>query len=219
MPEPERIYLDSTRYLDFDHASIEAKAAALTSDADPLQVRATRLFQFVRDGIRYDPRAPMLAEEDYVASTILARGAGYCTQKAVLLAALSRCAGVPCKLCFANIRNYIVPGDLLDLMGTNLFTYHGYNALLLDGRWVKATPAFDTAMCEKHGFVPVEFDGVRDGVFHPTDRTGRRHIEYIEQLGCRGDVPYAEIINAFAEVYGPRNPELKTLMAGRIDGE
>ena len=28
-------------------------------------------------------------------------------------------------------------------MGTDLFVYHGYAELFLDGKWVKATPAFN----------------------------------------------------------------------------
>ena len=64
-----------------------------------------KLFYAVRDGIRYDPYRMSTRQEDYTASRVLAAGEGFCVQKAVLLAALSRAVGVPCRLRFAVVRN------------------------------------------------------------------------------------------------------------------
>ena len=50
-----------------------------------------------------------------------------------------------------------------------MFYHHGYVELELDGRWVKATPAFDRALCEHFGVLPLEFDGREDSVFQPYD--------------------------------------------------
>ena len=211
-------FLEPTRFIDSDHESIREAVAALDMASDPLRKRAVKMFLFVRDQIRYNPFSSMFNREDYLASEILARGQGYCVQKAVLLAALSRCAGVPCRLCFADIRNSLVPGDLLEYMGTNLFTYHGYNAFYLDGQWVKATPAFDLAMCEKHGFIPVDFDGKSDAVFHPVDKKGVRHIEYVRDIGNYADLPFDDIIAAFKELYLKNNTGLNGFWGTPAEG-
>ena len=131
IPDEHAAFLRPARFIDSDHASIRSLAAELTGKDDSPRTRAVRIFGFVRDRIRYNPFSPMMDEKDYLASTVLARGFGFCVQKAVLLAALSRAAGVPCRLCFADIRNHIVPGDLAELMGTDLFTYHGYGEFFL----------------------------------------------------------------------------------------
>ena len=64
-------------------------------------------------------------------------------------------------------------------MGTDLFVYHGYTDLCLDGKWVKATPAFNLALCTRFRVKPLEFDGRDDSIFHPFDEDDRRHMEYL----------------------------------------
>jgi hypothetical protein len=86
-------------------------------------------------------------------------------------------------------------------MGSDLFVYHGYTDLYLDGRWVKATPAFNLALCERFRVKPLEFDGREDSIFHPFDRDNRRHMEYLRERGTYADVPVDEIQRAFREAY------------------
>jgi hypothetical protein len=86
-------------------------------------------------------------------------------------------------------------------MGSDVFYYHGYTELWLDHRWVKATPAFDRTLCDRFGVRPLEFDGRRDSLFHPYDRSGRRHMEYLRDRGAYPDVPAAEIIELFDRAY------------------
>jgi hypothetical protein len=86
-------------------------------------------------------------------------------------------------------------------MGTDTFYYHGYTELYLRGKWVKATPAFNASLCEKFGVRPLEFDGAADSLFHPYDRQGRRHMEYLRDRGSHADVPAADIQATFARYY------------------
>ena len=65
----------------------------------------------------------------------------------------------------------------------------------MSGRWVKATPAFDRALCERAGIKPLEFDGETDSLFQPFDPAGRRHMEYLKDRGQYSDVPF-DIIKA-----------------------
>jgi len=46
-----------------------------------------------------------------------------------------------------------------------------------------------------------EFDGVHDSLYHPFDRNGQRHMEYVNERGSFDDLPLAPIRASFAEVY------------------
>lgn len=132
----------------------------------------------MRDEIKYNPYSLPCLLEHYRASTILEKGKGYCVQKAVLLAALARATGVPARLRFADIRNHIVPKKLAEMLGTNLFIYHGYDELYLDGNWIKATPVFNLKICQKSQILPVEFDGKNHAIFHSHNQDGKPHFEF-----------------------------------------
>ena len=86
-------------------------------------------------------------------------------------------------------------------MKTDIFFWHGYVSIHLDGRWVMATPAFNVELCRKFRIRPLEFDGRRDSVFHPFDEDGNRHMEYLAQRGELADVPIDAIAATFSEHY------------------
>jgi hypothetical protein len=86
-------------------------------------------------------------------------------------------------------------------MKTDLFAWHGYTDLWIDGAWRKATPAFNLSLCEKFGLLPLDFDGVDDSIYHPFDRAGNRHMEYVRQRGAFDDLPLASILETFRELY------------------
>jgi transglutaminase-like putative cysteine protease len=195
-------YLTPTYFIDCDSPIIKNKAEELVGNTNLELEKATRIFYFVRDKIRYNPYLFSFNAEDYVASKILERREGWCVQKAVLLTTLARAAEIPSRLGFADIKNHLVPKKLLKLMGTDLFTYHGYSELFLEGKWVKATPAFDLDMCQKVDIIPVEFDGRRDAVFSKYNKKGELHIEYIRYHGSYSNLPLKQIIQALMELYG-----------------
>src|SRR6266851_5340715 len=62
---------------------------------------------------------------------------------------------------------------LSELMGGDIFFYHGYTEVWLDGRWVKATAAFNKELTERFGLRPLEWDGHADSIYHPFDLGGR----------------------------------------------
>ena len=195
-------YLHCTYTIDCEEESVKEKAQILTMDKETTVDRATALFYFVRDEIKYNPYVPLYTLEDNKASATLQRGEGYCVQKAILLAALARASGIPTKLGFADIRNYILPKKIADAMrGENLFIYHGYVAFYLDRKWVKATPAFDLKMCKKNLIIPVDFDGRSDAQFHRNNREGKLHIEYVRDHGYFNDLPWEKMLEARAGRY------------------
>ncbi|RLB66465.1 MAG: transglutaminase [Deltaproteobacteria bacterium] len=196
------IFLQPTFFIECSHPRIRETAQQLTRSLPEAKMKARSLFLFVRDEIRYDPYCFSTSREDYQAHAILARGRGYCIQKAVLLAALCRAVGIPSRLLLAHIRNHQVPKKLTEMMQTDVFYCHGYNEMYLDGRWLKATPTFDRFMCERLGIQTVNFDGSRNAVFEACSLDGRPHIEYLHQWGPFADLPFEEILRIFNDKYG-----------------
>jgi transglutaminase-like putative cysteine protease len=192
-------YLEPTFTFDSDSEDIKAKAQELTRGREDVIDTAKALFYFVRDEISYNLYVKKHMPEHFRASNTLTRGKGYCVQKAVLLVALARAAGIPARLGCAKIRNHLVPPKVLEILKSNIFPWHGYAELYLGGKWVKATPAFDIKMCLDHRLIPVEFDGISDARFHPHNKDGKPHIEYLLDRGPFEDVPLDEIRKALIE--------------------
>jgi transglutaminase-like putative cysteine protease len=201
------IYLAPTAIIDSDHPGVReyAQRAAQGSE-DPVGC-AVRLYLAVRDPIWYDPYSPFHLPEHYRASGVLARGRGFCIPKAALLCALGRAMGIPSRLGFANVRNHLATRQLLDYLGSNLFVFHGFVEFHLEGRWVKATPAFNRELCRRHHVEPLEFNGREDSLFHSYNAERQKYMEYEDDLGTYADVPVAEILAAWQEAYGRERVE------------
>jgi len=207
-------YLRPTYTIDCDAEPVRAKAEDLTRGLETPKEKAVALFYFVRDQIRFNPFSPAEQLEYNKASAVLARGNGFCYQKAILLAALSRASAIPARLRFADIRNHILSEEFAARMfGSNLLVYHGYAELHLDGRWVAATPAYDLKMCQDNGFIPVDFDGERDAKLHRNAADGRLHIEYVKEHGHRQDFPWEEILRARDEFVAALGIDVGQFMA------
>jgi transglutaminase-like putative cysteine protease len=163
--------------------------------------RSVRLYYAVRDLIRYDPYRIELTIQGMSASRALEVKHGWCVSKAILLAACCRSSGIAARLGFADVRNHLSTARMRQMMQTDIFYWHGYTEILLEGRWVKATPAFNIELCEKFRLLPLEFDGRNDSLYHPFDAVGNRHMEYVNHRGTYSDLPLEEIIKTFSEQY------------------
>ena len=108
---------------------------------------------------------------------------------------------MPARLGYADVRNHLTSKRLYDMMGTDLFVFHGYTDLWIDGQWLKATPAFNRSLCEKAGIRPLEFDGSADSVFHEFDVSGHRHMEYVHERGVYADLPREELLASWRVHY------------------
>jgi transglutaminase-like putative cysteine protease len=194
-------FLRPTWFIDSEHPAIVDFARQAIGDERDETGRALRLFYAVRDGLRYSAYGIRLDRASFRASDTLASGRGMCITKACLLAATARAAGIPCRLGFATVRNHLATRKLREMMKTDLFYYHGYNEFYLDGRWIKATVAFNASLCQKAGLKPLDWDGATDSLYHPFDVAGNRHMEYVDDYGPVADVPYDAIVAKFREVY------------------
>lgn len=186
--------------IDANHPAVQAWALQHAGAGD-LRERAVRLYYAVRDGFRYDPYRIDLSVGGLKASRVLADGFGWCVPKAVLLAAACRVTGIPARVGLADVRNHLSTERLRQTMGTDIFYCHGYTAIGLDGRWIKATPAFNVELCRKMGLHTLEFDGRQDSIYHPFDLSGQRHMEYVAFRGEFDELPRAMLLEVFAQHY------------------
>lgn len=214
-PDIFQPWLAATEFIDHQHPAVRAfTAEAIGGSSDPRE-QAVKLYYAVRDQIRYDPYLFSMERGNFSASATLAAGAGYCIPKAVLYAAGLRSLGIPARPGFADVKNHLSTEKLTRLMGTDIFAWHGYVTVWLDGRWVKATPAFNIEMCERFGVLPLEFDGYSDSLMHPYNSSNQRHMEYVKQRGEFDDLPYEEIVADMRRIY----PHLVALGEGRAQGD
>jgi transglutaminase-like putative cysteine protease len=146
---------------------------------------AVRLFEFVRD-LPYEAD-DFEALDSYRASCVLQVRHGYCAAKAGLLAALARASGIPAAVAFADVRNHLASERLRNAMGTEVFAWHGYTRLWLDGLWIDVSPTFDPETCRRAGVEPLEFDGRNDALLQAFTRGGT--MDYIVRHGTFHDIP------------------------------
>ena len=191
--------LAATPLIDSDHPAV-IKFARRAQGAT-VRDRAVSLYYMVRDEFRYDPYHVDLSIPGLRASTVLESGSGWCVPKAALLAASARAIGIPARVGYADVRNHLSTERLRALLKTDLYIWHGYTEMWLDGEWVKSTPAFNLQLCERFGIRAMDWDGRSDSLYHPYDREGRRHMEYVNQRGTFDDVPMAQIAADIRSMY------------------
>ncbi len=116
-------------------------------------------------------------------------------------------------------------------MQTDVFQWHGYVDVWLNGtwnrgqdgpedlprwklthhapsgRWIKSTPAFNISLCEKFGWLPLDFDGENDSIYHPFDKKGARHMEYLRYRGVYVEVPREEMEATFGKKHSDLTKE------------
>lgn len=200
--------LQATRFIDAENPAVLAFAAAHAGHGDDVS-RAVNLYYALRDAVSYDMRTFGLDPGQFVASNVLRSKAAFCVPKAVALAALARAVGIPSRIGFADVRNHLASPKLLALMDDDIFHWHAYTSLYVDGKWVKATPAFDIGLCNRHGVAALDFNGREDSIFQPFDQEGRPHMEYVDFVGEFDDMPY----DGFADAMRTYHPRLLDALA------
>ncbi len=202
--EENAVYLSAAEYIDSDHPAIKAFVAKTVTPDMPPADKARRFYLAARE-IRYDPDLDFSDPEVYRASSVLQAGYGYCVGKAALYAALCRAAGVPARVGFADVTNHLSSERLHEKMGTNYFAWHGFTEVLLGGRWLKASPTFNSTLCVRFGVPPLDFDGSSDALLQAYGGDGRTFMRYEVMHGAFHDVPVKFLIAEMARRY----PSLK----------
>jgi len=204
--------LRATALIDADHPAVRDFAHE-HGRGDDERERAVALYHAVRDGFRYDPYRIDLSPAGMRASAVIERGYGWCVPKAALLAAACRVLGIPARVGYADVRNHLSTERLRRALQTDLYYWHGYTDILLEGQWIKATPAFNIELTERFGLLPLAWDGREDSIYHPFDKAGNRHMEYVHQRGSFDDMPLAQIVADFHRHY-PRLVEQDAALDG-----
>ena len=202
-------YIQPSPTIDFNNTSVVKFATENSGKSTDPREQAICLYYAVRDTIRYDPYSLNLSIEGLRASTTLNTGRGWCVAKAILLAGCCRFLEIPARLGFADVRNHLTTARLREIMKTDVFFWHGYTSIYLDGIWIKATPAFNVELCERFRLKPLDFDGLNDSIYHPFDLEGNRHMEYLKHRGEFAEVPIDQIIETFRREYAPDDSSLK----------
>lgn len=196
---PSPTTLAPSALIDSDHPQVLALARA-PAQGENARERAVALYLAVRDGFRDDPYRIDLSPAGMRASSVIAQGSGWCVPKAALMVAACRAAGQHARLGDADVRKHLSTVRSRQTMQTDVFIWHGYADIWLQGQWVKATPAFQTELCDKFGLLPLAFDGLSDSVDHPFDKAGQRRMEYMKQRGCFDDMPLTLTVADFQAV-------------------
>jgi len=201
--EDLNIYLQPTKFFDFNKKSVSQKAFEITNDLTSDKEKAIALFYWVRDEIKYNmltfvPNVPA----NFKASITLRRKNGFCVSKSILLSSFARAIGIPARIHLVDLINHLISQKVIDFMGTNVMYVHGYSEFYLNGKWVKLTPSFDPQTALKGKFLPmVEFDGENDAVFPKFDNQGKLFGEYLTDRGVHADLPLEDIDKIFEEKY------------------
>jgi transglutaminase-like putative cysteine protease len=205
-PPVDPAYLAPSRFIDSAHPEVVAFAQETCAGAVDDRERASRLFFAVRERLRYDPYTFTTDPGAYKASAVLRQERSFCIPKAILLAAAARAVGIGARVGFADVKNHLASEKLVRRLGSDLFVFHGYAELWVDGRPVKASPAFNASLCARFGVDPLDFDGVHDAMLQPFDGEGRPYMEYVTDRGLHLDLPFDVMLAAIAEHYGRAEP-------------
>lgn len=201
MHEDLKHYLEPTFFLDYDMDILADFAVDVCKGITTPVEKAIALYYAVRDRIIYDPYDLKYSRKAMKASSVLKKQSGYCVSKAVLLAAVGRHQQIPSRLGFADVTNHLSTARLREMMGTDLFIYHGYTEMYLNDKWIKATPAFNLSLCTRFNVKPLEFDGTQDSIFHESNTLGQKHMEYVRDHGHFADLPFEKIFTAYGKTY------------------
>lgn len=196
-------YLEPGVYVDSDHPTVIAFAQEAIGDATSEAEKTSRLFRAVREKLRYDPYTIRFEPRDYHASNILLTDRTYCIPKAVLLCAAARAVGLSARLGFADVKNHLSSKKLIDTLGSDLFAWHGYVEIWVDGKPYKLAPAFNASLCERFGVPALDFDAnaPADALLQAFNGEGKQYMEYVADRGLYLDLPLQTILADFERLY------------------
>lgn len=197
------LYLQATFFVDSDQPDIQRFVKNIIGAEIDKQKIAIKLYNAVRDGWRYNPYNIDLKHKAMKASSLFNRETkrGYCIEKACLLNACLRVAGIPSRFRFFDVKNHIGVEKLIQILKTDVLVFHACCEIYLNGKWIKATPAFNKELCEHLGVAPLEFDGENDSIFQQYDTDGGLFMDYLKDYGTFHDVPHDMFIMLLHQNY------------------
>jgi len=197
------IYLKASDCFDSHHPAIPDLVEPYTGQLVDKDLIADWYLR-VRDGWPYNPYRLSIRRDTYRASAIAQKHEGHCVDKSILLIAGYRALGIPARLHLAKVANHLAVERLTAKFGMNVVAPHGMADVFVEGRWVKASPAFNASLCVRQRVTPLDFDGTADSIFQPFNEADQPFMEYLEDYGHFEDLPLAFMI----QVIGTHYPKL-----------
>ena len=137
--------LHPTRRIDADARSIRRASREATSGAQSDRARVDALVAWT-----YQHMTCVHADET-VASTVLARASGDCSEFSLLFVALARAAGIPARR--------VVGLASTEVDNAPAFGFHAWAEVALDGHWVQVDPTWNEPVADATHVLLMEGDG------------------------------------------------------------
>lgn len=193
-------YLNETKFFNYTEDTIQNFLSSLVLNGSDKE-NVIALYNAIRDNYIYDPYNLNLTDEGLKASSMVNKNRAWCVEKATLLITCCRAIGVPARPGYAIVRNHIGVDRLTEVLKSDHIVFHGYADIYINGKWVKATPAFDYKVCRISGVETLDFDGENDSLFQEFLK-GKQFMEYIHDYGVFPDIPI-ELMNAEMKKHYP----------------
>ena len=187
-PRSARV-LAATSVIDHRHPLVRETTRQLIDGQSTPADRVTTLFEWVRDEIAYDMAPDLRDRRSWRASDTIDRGWGFCQQKAVLLTAMARAAGVPAVVAYQSVIEHRLPDRFDVYLPEKRMRPHGLSAVWIDGRWQQLDPSLHREMCDRRGLQVVQWVPGEDALLPQLDRAGQPHCTIEEDLGMYDDLP------------------------------
>ncbi len=194
-------YLKPTYFFDYENEVVQRFVKKWVKDEMTPKEKAIAIYHGVRDGWFYNAYKIYITKDKWRVSDMMQRETGHCIDKAAMMITCCRAAGVPARLFLAKIKNHIGVERLIEALGTDELSPHGSVEVYLDGKWVKATPAFNQSLCDKLGVATLEFNGEEDSLFQEYDKSGGVFMEYLEEYGHFEDLPIGFMFENMRQTY------------------
>jgi transglutaminase-like putative cysteine protease len=137
--------LRPTRRIDADTSSIRRASREATSAAETDRERVDALVAWTYQHMTY------VHADETVASTVLARASGDCSEFSLLFVALARAAGVPARR--------VVGLASTEVDNAPAFGFHAWAEVVLDGHWVQVDPTWNEPVADATHVLLMEGDG------------------------------------------------------------
>jgi transglutaminase-like putative cysteine protease len=161
-------YLIATPMCDHDHPLVQETARRVVAGAQTNGEMATRIFNFVRDTIRFS-----MAFSKSKASQILKLGYGECITKTNVQVALLRAVGIPARIHWVMVQKKVLNG-LVASIALRFITpeaSHFWTECYLAGHWISCEALLDKPLYEgmlEQGLITkvqiptIDWDGEKD---------------------------------------------------------
>lgn len=193
-------FLQADEVFNIDHPAVRQFSENHCKGTNAVE-KGVSLYYAVRDEIYYDPFNIRFEVSALRASEIIGKMRGHCVDKALLYVTLCRLNGIPARLGLARVRNHMGTARLEEILQTDVLNPHGYAEVYLNDRWVKCTPAFNLALCQRLNVPPLEFDGVHHSLFQAYDREPNGFMTYLEDYGTFHDLPVGFLKSSMQNEY------------------